>query len=78
MNGSMDYWDWIMDIETGPVERTLSAPQPPRLFDLEADPYERSDLAGQHPQRVHTTRAQGTCGLSASTPSALKRRRGMD
>jgi len=32
--------------------RNVPDPPPPMLFDLEADPCERNDLAGQHPQRV--------------------------
>jgi len=42
----------LMDIETYLPERSLSAPREPRLFDLDADPCEQNDLAGEHPERV--------------------------
>ena len=45
--------DQVTDICREPVERTLSEPKPPRLFNLEQDPYEQHDLAGLQPRRVH-------------------------
>ena len=42
----------LLDIETSLQERSLSAPRAPRLFDLDADPCEHTDLAGEHPERV--------------------------
>ena len=33
-------------------ERILPPPEPPKLFDLDKDPYERNDLASQYPERV--------------------------
>ena len=35
-----------------PIERTLSEPQPPQLYDLSADPYEANDLADEFPDQV--------------------------
>ncbi|MGH2561576.1 MAG: sulfatase-like hydrolase/transferase, partial [Thermomicrobiales bacterium] len=42
----------LMTIATDPVDRDLSAPRSARLFDLNADPLERTDLADSHPARV--------------------------
>jgi arylsulfatase A len=46
----------VEEIWTDPVERRLSSPPPPRLFNLEEDPEERHDLYGRHLQgagRMH-------------------------
>ena len=40
------------DVWHEPIERTLSAPRPPRLFNLEDDLYEQHDLADQEPERT--------------------------
>ena len=42
----------LMDIDLSMPHRTLSPPQPPQLFDLDEDPYELTDLADAHPDRV--------------------------
>ena len=43
---------WLMEIDRRMPKRTLSPPRAPRLFDLEMDPCEKTDLAGRHPERV--------------------------
>ena len=40
----------LMVIETQPVARNLSRPQAPRLFNLNVDPGESIDLAGEYPE----------------------------
>jgi hypothetical protein len=41
------------DIAHGPEpERTKSTPPPAQLFDIVTDPFERTDLAAQEPDRV--------------------------
>jgi arylsulfatase A-like enzyme len=43
----------FQDIKRGPEpERTKPAPPPAQLFDIVNDPFERNDLAAQHPDRV--------------------------
>ncbi len=42
----------LMPVSNPPIERTLSLPGAPELYDIEADPYERENLATQHPDRV--------------------------
>ena len=38
-------------------ERTVPEPPPPLLFNIAEDPFERNDLAAQHPQKVATMEA---------------------
>ncbi len=48
----------ITDITPGPEPaRTLSAPPPPLLFNIAADPYERHDRAAEEPERVRRLEA---------------------
>ena len=43
----------ITDICRDPEpERLVPPPQPPLLFNIENDPYEKNDLADQHPERA--------------------------
>jgi len=42
----------LMDIDTTRPLRSMPPPGAPRLFDLEADQAEETDLSGAHPQRV--------------------------
>jgi arylsulfatase A len=50
--------DEATDITTTPApQRTLPAPPPPQLFDLDADPFELDDLAAAHPGRTATMAA---------------------
>lgn len=43
----------VTDIDRGPEPaRTVPAPPPPFLFDIEADPFEERDLAAEHPERA--------------------------
>ena len=41
-----------MAVRNPPVERTLSAPREPELYYIADDPYERRDVAAEHPQRA--------------------------
>ncbi len=42
----------LREIDNPPVERRLSEPNPPELYNLADDPYEAHDLAKEHPERV--------------------------
>ena len=49
---------WLMDIDPTLPKRDIGPPEAPRLFDLAHDPGERTDLAGDHPDRVAAMRQQ--------------------
>ena len=44
---------FLMNVENPPVERTLSPPGDPELYNIKNDPHENIDLAQQQPDRVH-------------------------
>jgi arylsulfatase A-like enzyme len=46
------------DILCGSVERELSEPPKPSLFNLDEDPYEKNDLSALHPQQLETMKKQ--------------------
>ena len=43
---------FLLDVENPSVERTLSPPGNPELYNIENDPHENIDLAQQRPDRV--------------------------
>ena len=43
---------WLMEIDPTLPDREPAVCGRPRLFDLESDPYEKTDLSEQHPERV--------------------------
>jgi len=47
---------FLMQVENPPVERDLSAPGEPELYNIAADVYEQHDLAATHPDRVSRMR----------------------
>ena len=44
---------FLMKVENPPVERTLSPPGDPELYNIKNDPHENINLAHQQPGRVH-------------------------
>ena len=44
---------FLMKVENPPVERTLSPPDTPELYNIENDPHENINLAQQQPNREH-------------------------
>ncbi len=43
---------FTMDVSNPPVERELPPPGEPELYNIDEDPYENTDLAARHPDRV--------------------------
>jgi len=54
LHTSMYETEYFIDngIFKGEPERTIPEPPSPQLYDIDADPLERTDLAGKHPDRV--------------------------
>jgi hypothetical protein len=41
-----------VEIDMAPIEREVSEPGDPQLYNLAEDPYEKQDLAALHPDRT--------------------------